>query len=103
MLATEVNICRRRSVLDICRACDDQALLRELIRFDGDQLVVHAVPAKGKPKKTVTPTVGKLWIGEENEWSYRAPMTLLTGEVPTDVLVRLQQTCTSLHQTLDGS
>ncbi len=29
------------------------------------------------------------WIGEENEWSYRAPMTLLPGEVPTDILARL--------------
>jgi hypothetical protein len=31
------------------------------------------------------------WIGEENAWSYRAPMTLLPGEVPTDVLARLHQ------------
>ncbi len=43
------------------------------------------------------------WIGQENAWSYRAPMTLLPGEAPTDVLSRLQQGCTSLQQTSEGS
>ena len=43
------------------------------------------------------------WIGAETAWSYRAPMTLLPGEVPTDVLSRLQQAHTNSQQTSDGS
>ena len=42
------------------------------------------------------------WIGEENAWGYRAPMTLLPGEVPTDVLTRLQQGCSKLRKARDG-
>lgn len=29
------------------------------------------------------------WIGEDTEWSYRPPVTLAPGEVPTDYLARL--------------
>ncbi len=42
------------------------------------------------------------WIGEENDWSYWAPMRLLPGEVPTDVLARLQQTLTSPQHASEG-
>ena len=38
------------------------------------------------------------WIGGENDWSYRAPLQLEPGEVPTDIFERLLQGCCQLLQ-----